>query len=107
MARCFLFLKHYRTYQGILVNQHKFILDVLQVVDMISANPIAFPLSRHIILDHELGDLLFYPSFYLRLFRRLLYITISRPDIAYIVRRLSYFLSNHRATYLQALFHLL
>lgn len=47
------------------------------------------------------------PSQYRRLIGRLLYLTITRPDIAYAVNRLSQFVTNPKQPHLQAVHHLL
>ena len=46
-------------------------------------------------------------SQYRRLVGRLLYLTISRPDIAFAVNKLSQFVSSPQTTHLQAVTHLL
>ncbi|XP_020237723.1 uncharacterized protein LOC109816956 [Cajanus cajan] len=59
------------------------------------------------ILTIEAGDLLPDPSLYRRLIGRLLYLTISRLDITYIVHKLSQFMQSPRSTHLKAIHHLL
>lgn len=46
-------------------------------------------------------------SQYRRLIGRLLYLTITRPDIAYAVNRLSQYVSNAKLPHLQVAHHLL
>lgn len=53
------------------------------------------------------GAPFFDPSQYRILIGRLLYLTITRPDIAYAVNRLSQFVTNHKHPHLQAVHHLL
>jgi len=53
------------------------------------------------------GDLLDDASAYRRLIGRLLYVTISRPDITYAVHKLSQYVSQPRKPHLDVVHHLL
>ena len=53
------------------------------------------------------GDLLPDPSMYKRLIGRLLYLTISQPDITFAVNRLSQFMKAPRVPHLHVVHHLL
>ncbi|XP_061351744.1 uncharacterized mitochondrial protein AtMg00240-like [Gastrolobium bilobum] len=53
------------------------------------------------------GDLLLDASLYRRLIGRLLYLTITRPDLSYVVNHLSQFTVSPRVPYLQAVHRLL
>ena len=53
-------------------------------------------------LSHEDGDLIDDPTRYRRLIGKLLYLTITRPDLSYSVNRLSQFLANPRLPHLHA-----
>ena len=58
-------------------------------------------------LSVSTGELLLDPSLYRRLIGHLLYLTISRPDIMYVVHKLSQFLAHPRLPHLHAAHHLL
>ena len=53
------------------------------------------------------GELLSDSSVYYRLIGRLMYLTISRPDITYVVTKLSQYMSQPWVLHLNALHHLL
>lgn len=59
------------------------------------------------VLTTSVGDDLQNPSEYRRLIGRLMYLTISRPDIAFAVNKLSQFMSHPKQPHLQAVHHLL
>lgn len=53
-------------------------------------------------LNNEDGELLADPFVYRRLMGKLLYLTITRPDLAYSINKLSQFVSKPRTSQLQA-----
>ncbi|KAL5570584.1 hypothetical protein UlMin_027159 [Ulmus minor] len=58
-------------------------------------------------LSQEEGEPLADPILYRRLIGKLLYLTITRPDLSYSVNRLSQFLSCPRQPHLQAVYRIL
>ncbi|KAF5454568.1 hypothetical protein F2P56_024223 [Juglans regia] len=80
----------------------EYTLDILQDTGTIGAKPDAFPMETNlklIAIDSILyGD----PSAYRRLIGRLLYLTLTRPDLAYSVQVLSQFLAKPTVSYHQA-----
>lgn len=64
--------------------------------------PRTTPLDVNLKLNNEDGDLLTDPSVYRRLMGKLLYLTITRPDLAYSINKLSQFESKPRTSHLQA-----
>ncbi|XP_073304639.1 secreted RxLR effector protein 161-like [Primulina huaijiensis] len=58
-------------------------------------------------LSQDDGELLEDPSLYRKLVGKLLYLTITRPDLAYPVNKLSQFVSAPRSAHLQAVYSVL
>uniref|UniRef100_A0A2N9HC01 Reverse transcriptase Ty1/copia-type domain-containing protein n=1 Tax=Fagus sylvatica TaxID=28930 RepID=A0A2N9HC01_FAGSY len=61
---------------------------------MLASKPVATPMEQNLKMSQSTGDLLDDPSTYRRLVGRLLYLTVTRPDISYSVQKLSQFMSR-------------
>ena len=84
MAHYFLGIEIARSPTGTFLNQRKYILDILTDAAL-TAKPAKFPLPQGLKLSTEVGDLLPHPEAFRRIVGRLLYLTLTRPDISYVV----------------------
>eukprot|EP00257_Ricinus_communis_P018410 XP_015577124.1 uncharacterized protein LOC107261550 [Ricinus communis] len=66
------------------------------------AQPSKFPMEMNLKLTNHEGDILHDPARYRRLVGRLIYLTITRPDITYSVNILSQFIHAPRKTHWDA-----
>ncbi|XP_021665139.2 uncharacterized mitochondrial protein AtMg00810-like [Hevea brasiliensis] len=90
-----------RSKAGIVLNQRKYALDILSDVGFVASNPANTPMDYKLKLstaETPLIDALQYR----KLVGRLLYLTSTRPDIAFVVQRLSQFMDKPYSTHLQA-----
>jgi hypothetical protein len=86
---------------GIFISQRKYALDIIEDAGLLSAAPIDTPMEQGLKLLDK-GDLIKEPSRFRRLVGRLIYLTVSRPDITYAVHVLSRFMHQPRKLYMEA-----
>ncbi|KAM2668187.1 hypothetical protein EV2_019802 [Malus domestica] len=91
VLKYFLGIEMATSHKGLFLNQRKYILDLLKDAKMSDAKPANTPLDSKLKLDlggTRLSDI----SHYQRLVGKLIYLTITRPDITYSVSIASQFM---------------
>ncbi|XP_019103892.1 uncharacterized mitochondrial protein AtMg00810-like [Beta vulgaris subsp. vulgaris] len=91
-----------RTDQGIFLSQKKYIRDLLDQYDMNGCKTLKLPMDTHVKLLSTADTLLPHPEIYQRLIGKLIYLTLTRPDIAYTVHVLSQFMHSPTSVHFQA-----
>ncbi|GKA77188.1 retrovirus-related pol polyprotein from transposon RE1 [Tanacetum coccineum] len=99
----YLGIKFLRNKTGLVLTQRKYTLDLVTYVGLLDTKPSATPLDLNKKLTPDNGDLLPDPSFYRALVGKLLYLTITRPDLSFAAQTLSQFLQQPRSTHMKAL----
>ncbi|XP_074270623.1 uncharacterized protein LOC141594507 [Silene latifolia] len=82
--------------EGLFLNQRKYALGIIEEAGMSGAKPVNTPMLQHHQLELAKSDLLKDAMKYRRLVGRLVYLTITRPDLVYSVHMLSRFVSEPR-----------
>ncbi|PKI65439.1 hypothetical protein CRG98_014178 [Punica granatum] len=77
---------------SLFLNRQKYTLDILTEAGMLGSRPAYFPMEQQHQLSNDSGDPVSDPDQY----RRLLYLTITRPELSYHVHTLSQFLYDPR-----------
>ncbi|KAL5831145.1 hypothetical protein ACOSQ4_016499 [Xanthoceras sorbifolium] len=103
----FLGIEFSRSRKGIFMSQRKYALDILQDSGLLGACPNNFPMEQNLKLTPTDGVLLNDPTKYRRLVGRLIYLTVTRPDIVYSVRTLSQFMQEPRIPHWDAAIRIL
>ncbi|GKC90637.1 RNA-directed DNA polymerase [Tanacetum coccineum] len=85
----------------------KYVLDLLKDAGLTASKPTHFPLPQNMKLSLDKCDLISDPESYRRLVGRLLYLSMTRPDISYVVQHLSQFVSSPKEPHLPDATHLL
>ncbi|CAJ2658415.1 unnamed protein product [Trifolium pratense] len=96
-----------RTKAGISLCQTKYTLDLIKDAGLLGAKPCNIPMKPQLQLHKSSGEAISDPTTYRRLVGRLLYLTHTRPEIAYTVSKLSQFLAAPTNEHMLAEFHVL
>ena len=78
-----------RSKEGISLYKHKYTLDLLQDTSMLGAKPVSTPMDYTLKLSKNSGIILFDISTYRCLIGKLLYLSHTRPNIAFAVNHLN------------------
>jgi len=100
--RYFLGLEIYRSDEGIFISQNKYTLDLLKEFGVANSTPVKLPMDAHLKLTPDKGDPLPDPHTYQRLLGRLIYLTLTRPDITFTVHILTQYMQAPTTAHMQA-----
>jgi hypothetical protein len=92
----FLGIEVIRTPEGIWLLQRQYALDMLSKYGMVGCKPISVPLNQNGKLSADAGEVLEDATMYMKIVGSLIYMTITRPDLNYIVGLESQFMQVPR-----------
>ena len=101
-VRYFLGIEIDRSASGLFISQKKYVTDLLKQHDLLAVTPLKVPLDAHLKLSPNQGQALTNPHPYQQLLGKLIYLTVTRPDINYDVHTLAQFMHSPTDVHLQA-----
>lgn len=103
--RYFLGMEIARSKSGISVSQRKYVLDLLKETGMLGCKPAETPIDPNVKFDRTSN--LVDRGRYQRLVGKLIYLSHTRPDIAFAVSRVSQYMHSPTEEHLEAVFRVL
>ena len=98
----FLGIEVARSKEDISLSQRKYVLDILEETGLLGSKPVETPMDPNVKLYEDQGELLSNPKRYRHLVGKLNYLTITRPDISFVVSVLSQFMKDLRLPHWEA-----
>lgn len=91
-----------RSKTGMYLSQRKYALEIIQDTGLTNSKPATFPMEQNHKLALSESPLLEHPEMYRSLVGRLIYLGVTRPDLAYSVHILAQFMQAPRTDHWQA-----
>ena len=98
----FLGLEIDRSEAGFFVSQRKYVQDMIKEFGMSNTTPLKLLMHAHVTLTLDKGNLLADPSIYQKLLAKLIYVTITRPNLSFPVHNLAQFMQKPTNVHMQA-----
>ena len=98
----FLGIEVARSKTGLFLCQRKYALEIVEECGLLGAKPTDFPMETNHKLGLASGRFLADPTQYRRMVGRLIYLTLTRPELSYSVHILSQFMQAPRTDHMEA-----
>ncbi|CAN1238082.1 Retrovirus-related Pol polyprotein from transposon RE1 [Linum grandiflorum] len=103
----FLGMEVARSSKGLLISQRKYVLDLLDETGMTGCKPADTPMQPNVEFSRETEGIRTNKEKYQQLVGKLIYLSHTRPDIAYAVGITSQFMNDPTEEHLAAVMHIL
>lgn len=102
LLKYFLGIEVSRSREGFYLSQRKYVLDLVKECGLLAGKPVSTPMEQNHQLAKDEGDFFHDPERYRRLVGKLVYLTHTRPELAYAVHMLAQFMQNPRTKHWDA-----
>jgi Reverse transcriptase (RNA-dependent DNA polymerase) len=99
----FLGIEIARSSKGLFISQRRYTLKLLKETGKLGSKPAITPINMNIKLNSEDGEPLKNVNQFQRLVGKLIYLTVTRPDLSYAVSQISQFMHASRTPHLGAI----
>ena len=89
--------------KGLFISQRKYTVDLLKETEKLGSKPVSTPIDSNCKLNFEDGEPLENINQFQRLVGKLIYLTVTRPDISFAVSQISKFMHAPRKPHLDAI----
>ena len=103
----FLSLEVARTTKAVSLCQRKYTLELLSETGLLASKLANIPMHQSAKFHNSIGEDALDPALYRRLIGKLLYLTLTRPDICYAMHKLSQFMAAPKVPHLQVAYRIL
>ena len=92
-----------RSRNGVFLSQRKYVLNLLTEIRMLGSKPMFTPIEQNHKLYHCFNETLVDKGRYQKLMEKLIYLSHTRPDIAYAINVVSQFMYDPRRSHMEAI----